>query len=117
MMKAIYSEKNIGHFGLSFKDYTHFTSPIRRYADLLVHRLLKAYAKNEISDPKKLKKEIADIAQQTTRMEKIAVEAERESIKLKQCEYISKHIGDSFHGIISGVTAYGIYVEIEEKLY
>jgi ribonuclease R len=114
MMKAIYSEKNIGHFGLSFKDYTHFTSPIRRYPDLIVHRLLKAYAQNEIKDPKKLNKQLADIARQSTKMEKLAVEAERESIKLKQCEYINKHIGDSFHGIISGVTAYGIYVEIEE---
>ncbi len=115
MMKAVYSEKNIGHFGLSFSDYTHFTSPIRRYPDLLVHRLLKGYANNEIEDLKKLKKEIADIALQATRMEKLAVEAERESIKLKQCEYISKHIGDTFHGIISGVTAYGIYVEVEEN--
>jgi len=115
MMKAIYSEKNIGHFGLSFKDYTHFTSPIRRYTDLIVHRLLKVYAGDEIKDPKKLNKQLADIARQTTKMEKLAVEAERESIKLKQCEYINKHIGDAFHGIISGVTAYGIYVEIEEN--
>lgn len=114
MMKAIYSDKNIGHFGLSFRDYTHFTSPIRRYPDLIVHRLLKAYAKNEIRDTKKLKKEMVDIAHQATRMERLAVEAERESIKLKQCEYIKKHIGDTFHGIISGVTAYGIYVEIDE---
>ena len=115
MMKAIYSEKNVGHFGLSFKDYSHFTSPIRRYPDLLVHRLLKAYAKDEIKDLKILKKEIADIARQSTKMEKLAVEAERESIKLKQCEYINKHLGATFHGIISGVTAYGIYVEIEEN--
>lgn len=115
MMKAIYSDKNIGHFGLSFKDYTHFTSPIRRYPDLLVHRLLKAYTKNEIKDQKAVRKEIAEIAHQSTRMEKLAVEAERESIKLKQCEYIQKHIGDTFHGIISGVTAYGIYVEIQEN--
>jgi ribonuclease R len=115
MMKAIYSEKNIGHFGLSFKDYTHFTSPIRRYPDLIVHRLLKLYASNEIKQPKKLFKQVGEICIQSTKMERLAVEAERESIKLKQCEFINKHIGDTFHGIISGVTAYGIYVEIEEN--
>lgn len=115
MMKAHYSEKNIGHFGLSFKNYTHFTSPIRRYPDLIVHRVLKAYAGGEIKDPKKLQRQMADIAKQTTKMEKLAVEAERESVKLKQCEYINDHIGDTFYGIISGVTAYGIYVEIENN--
>ncbi len=114
MMKAIYSEKNIGHFGLSFKDYTHFTSPIRRYPDLVVHRLLKMYADDEMKNPKELLKDLKDMCRQTSKMERLAVEAERESIKLKQCEYINKHIGDQFFGIISGVTAYGIYVEIEE---
>lgn len=114
MMKAVYSEKNIGHFGLSFKDYTHFTSPIRRYPDLTVHRLLRAYAADQIRDPKKLLKKLRKIAEQSTRMERLAVEAERESIKLKQVEYIRQHVGETFHGLISGVTAYGIYVELEE---
>ena len=114
MMKAVYSEKNIGHFGLSFRDYTHFTSPIRRYPDLTVHRMLKAYAKNEITDPKRVTKQLRKIAEQSTKMERLAVEAERESIKLKQVEYIRRHIGETFHGIISGVTAYGIYVELDE---
>jgi len=115
MMKAVYSEKNIGHFGLSFENYSHFTSPIRRYPDLLAHRLLKMYAADEMKNAKQMLKQIKDICIQTSKMERLAVEAERESIKLKQCEYIKKHIGDIFNGIISGVTAYGIYVEIEEN--
>lgn len=114
MMKAVYSEKNIGHFGLSFQDYTHFTSPIRRYPDLTVHRMLKAYASDEIKDPKQTLKKLRKIAEQSTKMERLAVEAERESIKLKQVEYIKQHLGETFHGLISGVTAYGIYVELEE---
>lgn len=115
MMKAIYSEKNIGHFGLSFRDYTHFTSPIRRYPDLMVHRLLKMYATDTIKEPRKLNKKLKELCLQCSKMERLAVEAERESIKLKQCEYIQKHIGETANGIISGVTAYGIYVEIAEN--
>lgn len=115
MMKAVYSSKNEGHFGLSFEYYTHFTSPIRRYSDLIVHRLLKQYAGKEMEAPKKLQKKIDEICEQTSKMERLAIEAERESIKLKQCEYITRHIDEQFHGIISGVTAYGIYVEIMEN--
>lgn len=113
MMKAVYSEKNIGHFGLGFKDYTHFTSPIRRYPDLLVHRMLRMYDKSK-SAPKNLKKDIQRAAAQATKMERLAVEAERTSIKLKKTEYINHFIGKNFKGIVSGVTAFGVFVELEE---
>jgi len=114
MMKAVYSEKNIGHFGLAFDDYTHFTSPIRRYPDLEVHRLLRLYAAEKPKELKKLRGHLAEICKQSSRQERLAVEAERDSIKLKQVEYIERHIGEAFHGVVSGVTASGIYVELND---
>ncbi|MES2436706.1 MAG: ribonuclease R [Patescibacteria group bacterium] len=113
MAKAIYSTKNIGHFGLAFTYYTHFTSPIRRYPDLIVQRILY-YILNQ--DKKHLKdewKSYEKIANHSTEKEIAAAEAERASIKYKQVEYMSAHIGEEFNGKISGVTEWGLYVEEE----
>jgi len=112
MMKAVYSETNVGHFGLGFRDYTHFTSPIRRYPDLTVHRLLKKYTKSRAGSDGELKEKLNKIAQQSTRMERIAMEAERESIKVKKTEYIRERIGQTFRGIVSGVMQFGVFVEL-----
>ncbi len=110
MAKAIYSPVNIGHFGLAFTFYTHFTSPIRRYADLLVHRILQ----NHLTGGKISQDEFAKykrIAEQCSAQEIKAAEAERTSIKLKQVEYMSERVGQIFEGTISGVTEWGMYVE------
>ena len=115
MMKAVYTTSNAGHFGLAFPSYTHFTSPIRRYPDLMVHRLLKAYLRedgHQIDTMLPLSK-ICDLA---TEKEIRAQEAERESIRAKQVEYMERHIGDIFKGVISSVTSFGIFVEIPEFL-
>jgi len=119
MAKAIYTTKNIGHYGLGFKDYTHFTSPIRRYPDLEVHRILFDYIYNEkniVSKAEYYKKILPDICKQSSIMEQNAEQSERESIKLMQGEYISKHIGDEYDGIISGIVQYGMFVEIMDIL-
>ncbi|MCX6270661.1 MAG: ribonuclease R [Bacteroidetes bacterium] len=110
MAKAIYSTKNIGHYGLAFPYYTHFTSPIRRYPDLMVHRLLEMYLQGKPS----VKQEVyEEYCKHSSDMEKNAVEAERASVKYKQAEFFMDKVGQQFTGLISGVSKWGIYVELD----
>ena len=109
MAKAVYSTENIGHYGLAFNHYTHFTSPIRRYPDVLVHRLLFQYLNNT---SRVNKESIEKLCKHSSEMEIIASKAERDSIKYMQAIYISKFVGEKLEGIISGVTDFGIFVEV-----
>ncbi len=113
MAKAIYSTTNIGHYGLAFQDYTHFTSPIRRYPDLMVHRLIERYIIE--NQPSVDKEEYEELCRHASDMEKRAAEMERESVKYKQAEYLQDHIGKTFDGLISGVSKWGIYVELKDS--
>lgn len=113
MAKAIYSTDNIGHYGLAFEHYTHFTSPIRRYPDTLVHRLLLKYLKGERVSEKELA-HFRSVADYASRMEQTATDAERASIKYKQTEYMSERVGDTFEAKITGVTEWGIYAETND---
>jgi ribonuclease R len=112
MAKAVYSTNNIGHYGLAFAYYTHFTSPIRRYPDMMVHRLLKQYMKGSASGGRE---EYEERCKHCSEQEQLAAAAERASVKYKQVEFMQQFVGMSFEGIISGVTDYGIYVEIKEN--
>lgn len=114
MAKAIYSTKNIGHFGLAFKYYTHFTSPIRRYPDLMSHRLLRKHLDGTLIQASELTM-YEKLSIQSSEREMKAVTAERDSIKYKQVEYMSDKVGQEFAGIITGVTDWGIYVEEKES--
>ena len=112
MAKAEYSTRNIGHYGLHFDKYTHFTSPIRRYPDIMVHRLLARYLENKRSV---VAEKYEEMCKHSSDMESKAANAERASIKYKQVEYMSDKIGNIYDGVISGVTDWGIYVELVES--
>ena len=113
MAKAVYSTDNIGHYGLGFDYYTHFTSPIRRYPDMMVHRLLERYLAGGRSV---IVQKLEEQCKHSSEMEQLAANAERASIKYKQVEYMQSHLGESYSGIISGVTEWGLYVELNENL-
>ena len=115
MKQAVYQTENIGHFGLAAKFYTHFTSPIRRYPDLIVHRLLREWMHNpEMTSAKAepLTDKLDVIAEHSSVRERAAAEAERATVELKMCEYMEEHIGEEFDGVVSGVTAFGMFVEL-----
>lgn len=113
MQKAKYSTQNIGHFGLAFRYYTHFTSPIRRYPDLMVHRLLDRYLNQGSRSVNAAKYE--SLCEHCSAQEQVAANAERASIKYKQVEFMTEHIDEEFDAVISGVTEWGIYAEINEN--
>ena len=116
MKRAEYSPENSGHFGLAFKDYAHFTSPIRRYPDLVVHRLVKLLIRGAYTDEQQRQYSLAlpEVARQTSTLERNATEAEREIIDLKKAQFMESKVGEVFEGFVSGVTGFGVFVELKE---
>ena len=122
MKQARYAAENLGHFGLASKCYCHFTSPIRRYPDLVVHRILRAaLAEGEHRGDKRAEKQLAiaterlgEIAEHTSKRERVAMEAERDVVELKKVQFMQQHLGEEFNGFITGVTGFGFFVELEE---
>lgn len=116
MKQAVYSDENIGHFGLAFENYTHFTSPIRRYPDLVVHRLLKVLLRKAytVKVRERMEERLPEIATSTSSGERKAMEAEREIVDLKKAQFMRDKVGVEFEGLVSGVTSFGVFVELKE---
>jgi ribonuclease R/exosome complex exonuclease DIS3/RRP44 len=112
MSKAYYSTQNIGHYGLAFEHYSHFTSPIRRYPDVMAHRLLQSYIDKEQSASEM---DYEEKCKHSSEMEKLATNAERDSIKYMQVKYIQDQEETEYKGVISGVTDFGIFIEISDN--
>lgn len=119
MQQAHYDDVNLGHFGLSAEYYTHFTSPIRRYPDLTVHRLIRKYLIEKSMDNKEVKRwedKLPELAEHTSKRERRAIEAERDTDELKKAEYMIQHIGDEFEGIVSSVANFGMFIELPNTI-
>lgn len=118
MKQAKYTPENTGHFGLAANYYTHFTSPIRRYPDLQIHRIIKDNLRGRMDEAKiaHYEKILPDVTKKSSELERRAEEAERETIKLKKVEYMQKHMGETFAGIVSGMTKWGMYVELDNTV-
>ncbi|MEZ2044161.1 ribonuclease R, partial [Staphylococcus aureus] len=119
MQQAHYDDTNLGHFGLSAEYYTHFTSPIRRYPDLTVHRLIRKYLIDNSMNNKELHKwedKLPELAEHTSQRERRAIEAERDTDELKKAEYMIQHIGDEFEGIVSSVANFGMFIELPNTI-
>lgn len=118
MKQAKYTTLNVGHFGLSTQYYTHFTSPIRRYPDLQIHRIIKENIHGKLNQKRLEHYEaiLPSVAQQSSTMERRAQDAEREVDKLKKVEYMQQYLGEAFTGVISGVTSWGFFVELDNTI-
>lgn len=118
MKQARYEPKNVGHYGLAARYYCHFTSPIRRYPDLMIHRIISEMLFNKLDKEriKKLKNIVPEVAKQSSIRERVAEEAEREVDDLKKAEYMQNHIGEIYEGVISGVTSFGMFVELDNTV-
>ena len=117
--KAVYSTVNVGHYGLAFDYYTHFTSPIRRYPDLQIQRIIKDDLRGRLDKGGRIGKYssiLQHVGEQSSAMEQRATEAEREAVKLKKAEYMLEHVGEEYDGVISGVTGWGFYVELQNTV-